>query len=149
MSYDSYWTPVVRCKTPGCAEGNPIYLPHPDLPESTEPRPNWPPEDWHPFLVCKYCGRGYRYSAKDLEWLSTHYWRGLPDNDLMLLAELRCAQPGCPHLVKVYLGSDVRKKIREVNGKLKTGIVDATCDAGHPPADPLDADQIVSIDEVE
>jgi hypothetical protein len=149
MPQDGYWQPVVRCKTPDCVDGNPIYLPHPDLPETTEPQPNWPAENWHPLLVCKYCGRGYHYYAKDVEWISTHYYTGLPDNDLMLLAELRCAQPNCEHLVKVYLGSDVRKKIREINGKLKTGIDDATCDAGHAPAYPLDVLQINSVDELE
>ena len=149
MSRDGYWQPVVRCKTLDCVDGNPIYLPHPDLPETTEPQPNWPAENWHPLLVCKYCGRGYRYYAKDVEWVSTHHYTGLPDNDLMLLAELRCAQPDCEHLVKAYLGSDVRKKIREINGKLKTGIDDATCDAGHGPAYPLDVLQINSVDELE
>jgi hypothetical protein len=149
MSQDGYWQPVVRCKTQDCVDGNPIYLPHPDLPETTEPQPNWPAENWHPLLVCKYCGRGYRYYTKDVEWISAHYYTGLPDNDLMLLAELRCAQQDCEHLVKVYLGSDVRKKIREINGKLKTGIGEATCDAGHAPAYPLDVLQINSVDELE
>jgi hypothetical protein len=149
MSQDGYWQPVVRCKTPDCTDGNPIYLPHPDLPETTEPQPNWPAANWRPLLVCKYCGCGYHYCAKDVEWISTHYYTGLPDNDLMLLAELRCAQPDCEHLVKVYLGSDVRKKVREINGKLKTGISDATCEAGHAPANPLDVFQINSVDELE
>src|SRR5947209_7736952 len=88
VSQDGYWQPIVRCKTPGCVDGNPIYLPHPDLPAATEPQPNWPPENWRPLLVCKYCGRGYHYYAKDVEWIHTHYYTGLPDNDLMLLAEL-------------------------------------------------------------
>src|SRR5580658_3140348 len=82
MSQDGYWQPVVRCKTSDCVDGNPIYLPHPDLPETTEPQPNWPAENWHPLLVCKYCGRGYRYYAKDVELVSTHHYTGLPDNDL-------------------------------------------------------------------
>ena len=149
MSNGGYWQPVVRCKTPECEDGNPIYLPHPDLPETTAPRPIWPAENWHPLLVCKYCGRGYHYCAKEVEWISTHYYTGLPDNDLMLLAELRCVQPDCEHLVKVYLGSDVRKKIREIKDKLRTGINDATCDAGHAPAFPLDVFQINSVDELE
>ena len=90
MSQDGYWQPIVRCKTPDCADGNPIYLPHPDLPETTEPQPNWPAENWHPLLVCKFCGRGYHYHAKDVEWISTHFYSGLPQNDLMLLVELHC-----------------------------------------------------------
>ena len=100
---DGYWQPVVRCKTPECTDGNPIYLPLPDLPETHEGQPNWPAENWHPFLVCKYCGFGYHYYAKDIEWTNTHYFTGLPDNDLMLLAELLLRQPDCEQLIKSLL----------------------------------------------
>lgn len=149
MLLPDYWQPIVRCKTPDCFDGTPTYLPHPNLPEITELKPDWPGEHWKAFLICKYCGRGYRYSTKDVEWVSTQNKGGLPANDLMLLAELRCAQQECDLSVKVYLGSDIRKKVRETNGKLKEGSGGAECEAGHFPAEPLDVIQINSVDEIE
>jgi hypothetical protein len=100
-------------------------------------------------VICKYCGRGYSYSAKDVEWVRSHFANGLPDNDLMLLVELRCSQPECELPVKIYLGSDVRKKIRETNAKLNQGSRGAACEAGHALGEPLDVIQMNSVDEIE
>jgi hypothetical protein len=149
MSLPGYWQPIVRCKTPDCFYGKSTFLPHPNLPEMTELQPEWPPDTWKPFLICKYCGRGYHYSKKDIEWTSSQYESGLPDNDLMLCAELRCANKDCELPVKVYLGSDICKKIRETNSRLKEGNNGAVCEAGHAPAEPLDVMQINSVDELD
>jgi hypothetical protein len=137
MSLLGYWQPIVRCKTANCLHGKPTFLPFPDLPEVTNTRPDWPPDDWRPFLICKHCGKGYSYSKTDVEWGNSSNKNGLPDNNSVLYIGLKCAEEDCDSPVTVYVGFDIAKDLKDRNRLLDSGSIDALCKKGHPPAEPL------------
>jgi len=132
-----YWQPIVRCKTPDCTFGKPTFLPYPNLPKITEGLPEWPTDDWKPFLICKHCGHGYSYSKTDVEWGSNSNKNGLPENNSVLYIGLECAEKSCESPVEVYLGFDVAKTEKHRDKLLESGALSAVCVKGHSPAEPL------------
>ena len=125
-----YWMPFVRCKTQNCIRAKPIFLPYPNPPEATLNQPQWPTDTWEPFLICKHCGRGYKYTSQDVGWRSSAI-PSLPSEIFVLYLELKCAHVDCELPVKLYLYSDsaMTKKYRDT--KLQSGSHKAKCRAGH------------------
>lgn len=132
-----YWQPLVQCKNPECFSGKPTFLPFPSLPAMSEAQPEWPSDDWMPFLICRHCGVGYYYSRSDVEWSGANNKHGLRENQSIQLVELPCAGKGCGLLVKVHLSFDDTMNEKDRNRILETGSKGASCEAGHPPAKPL------------
>ena len=132
-----YWQPVTQCKNPECFSGKPTFLPFPNLPTMNEAQPEWPVEDWKPFLICMHCGRGYSYSKDDVEWSGANNKHGLRENHLIQFVELACAERSCSHSVKVYLRIDDTISEKDRNKLLETGSKGSSCEAGHAPAKPL------------
>jgi|HubBroStandDraft_6_1064221.scaffolds.fasta_scaffold482940_2 hypothetical protein len=132
-----YWQPIVQCKNPECFSGKPTFLPFPNLPTMNEAQPDWPADDWQPFLICMHCGIGHIYSRDDVEWSAANNKNGLRENQLIQYAELKCAQKTCGHPVKVYLKFDDTMNDKDRDRMLETGTVGATCEQGHPPAKPF------------
>lgn len=132
-----YWQPLAQCKNPECFYGKPTLLPFPNLPTMTEAQPEWPADDWKPFLICMHCGQGYSYSKDDVEWSGANNKNGLREHHSLQYVELACADQSCAHSVKVYMRLDVTVSEKDRDKLLKTGTKGATCEAGHAPANPL------------
>lgn len=135
--FTGYWQPVAQCKNPDCFSGKPIFLPFPNLPTISEAQPEWPADDWKPFLICMHCGLGYTYSKDDVEWSGANNKHGLREHHLLQFVELDCAGQGCDQAVKVYLRLDDTTSEKDRDKLLETGTKGALCEAGHPPAKPL------------
>lgn len=135
--FTGYWQPVAQCKNPDCFSGKPIFLPFPNLPTISEAQPEWPADDWKPFLICMHCGLGYTYSKDDVEWSGANNKHGLREHHLLQFVELACAGQGCDQAVKVYLRLDDTTSEKDRDKLLETGTKGAACEAGHPPAKPL------------
>jgi hypothetical protein len=144
-----YWQPIVRCKTPDCTFGKPTFLPYPNLPKITEDQPEWPTDDWQPFLICKHCGRGYSYSKIDVQWGSNQNKHGLPENNSVLYIGLKCAGKNCEFPVEVYLGFDISKNEKRRNALLESGAVTAVCKNDHPPVEPLEIKWSNSVERID
>jgi hypothetical protein len=132
-----YWQPVAQCKNPECFSGKPTFLPFPNLPTIEEAQPEWPVDDWKPFLICMHCGRGYNYSKDDVEWISANNKHGLREHHLIQFVELACAEKSCSLPIKVYLRLDDTISEKERIKLLETGSKGSACESGHPPAKPL------------
>jgi hypothetical protein len=143
-----YWQPVVHCKNPECFFGKPTFLPYPGLPQKTEDQPQWPAEAWQAFLICRHCGHGDRYSKQDVEWGAGQNKNGLPETNLVLYVELECAQKGCEHPVKLYLGCDDSKRDKQRDTVLQKESSKAACETGHGPRRPLHVLQSIFVNRI-
>ena len=132
-----YWQPVVQCKNPECFSGKPTFLPFPNLPTMGEAQPEWPADDWKPFLICMHCGLGHTYSKEDVEWSGANNKHGLREHHSIQFVELPCAEKNCGLPVKVYLRFDNTMNEKDRDRLLETGTKGASCEAGHSPAKPL------------
>lgn len=148
MSPLGYWMPFLRCKTPNCFQGNPIFLPYLNPPEGSLNQPEWPPNPWKPFLICKHCGRGYEYRAQDVDW-HTSPTQTLPPDIFVLYIELKCAQEDCEFPVKLYLYSDSAMTTADRDSKLKSGSTRAKCQEGYVYHAPLEIAQVKIASEIE
>jgi hypothetical protein len=146
--FTEYWQPVAQCKNPECFSGKPTFLPFPNLPTMSEAQPEWPVDDWKPFLICMHCGRGYGYSKDDVEWSSANNKHGLREHHLIQFVELACAEQSCGHPVKVYLRFDDTISEKERDKLLETGTKGSSCEAGHPPAKPLRVTRSLSVSAI-
>ena len=133
----TYWQPVVQCKNPDCFFGKPTLLPFPGLPTMSEAQPDWPADDWKPYLICMHCGTGHIYSRPDVEWTGANNKNGLREHHQIQLVELPCADKTCNHPVKVHLSFDDTLHEKDRDRMLETGAKGAVCEKGHPPAKPL------------
>jgi hypothetical protein len=132
--YQSYQSPVVRCKDRICgSQGHSIRLPYPNPPEISEDLPDWPKADWIAYVACPDCGQSCEYNARDV------HWEIFPTPDLGPLgsfccAELRCAQEDCEFRIRLHLFVERSTPQDEVRDRVFVAKRNAKCQAGHDPA---------------
>lgn len=96
-----YLCPVIVCKNQGC-ESQPVRLPYPNPPHSSELRPDWPNADWKPFIACFECGHSYLYTADDVHW-GAFETEELGRKQAWVKYALQCAASDCGLPIEFYV----------------------------------------------
>jgi len=101
ISFLMYLCPVIVCKNQGCGS-QPIRLPYPNPPDTTEARPDWPNSNWKPFVACFECGHSYVYAAEDVHW-GVFETQELGRRRTWVKYVLQCAYSDCGLPIEFYV----------------------------------------------